>query len=82
MIFSIHICQLRVIMVAPLCCPFELSPLNELYRRKLVRSITLIQMRYYDDIWNTYIPGQDGVSQVRMVSSHCCPIALSSLNEL
>ena len=30
-------------MVAPSCCPFELSPLNEFYRRGgLVCSITLI----------------------------------------
>ena len=33
---------LRAIMVALPCCPFELSPLNELYRGKLVHSITLI----------------------------------------
>ena len=31
----------RACMVAPLCCPFELSPLNQFYRRKLVCSITL-----------------------------------------
>ena len=39
-------------------------------------------MRYYGDIWSTYIPGQDGVSHVRMVASHCCPFELSSFNEL
>ena len=29
-------------MVAHPCCPFELSPLNELYREKLVGSISII----------------------------------------
>ena len=44
-------------LVAPPCCPFEFCPLNELYRGKLVRSITLIpfEMPYFDDIWYTYI---------------------------
>ena len=36
----------RARMVALLCWPFELSPLNELNRGKLVRSITLILMTF------------------------------------
>ena len=32
----------RTIMVAPPCCPFELSPLNELNRGKLVSSMIVI----------------------------------------
>ena len=45
MIFGIHICLVNVthaIMVALPCCPFGLSPLNELNRGKLVLSILLI----------------------------------------
>ena len=34
--------MLHARMVALPCLPFELSPLNELYMGKLVRSITLI----------------------------------------
>ena len=32
----------HAVMVVPPCCPFELSPLNELYMGKLVHPITLI----------------------------------------
>ena len=31
--------------------PFELSPLNELYRAKLVHSITLIPFEIFEDNW-------------------------------
>ena len=48
--------------VALPCWPFELSPLNEFYRGKLVHSITL---RYFNDIWCKYISGEDGVSHTR-----------------
>ena len=34
---------------------FEFSTLNELYRGKLVRSSCLYPLRYFDDIWYTYI---------------------------
>ena len=68
-------------MVALLCWHFELSPLNELYRGKLVHSI--YPSRCFDDInWYTYISGQDGVSHSRLVAPSCCPFELSPLNEL
>ena len=34
--------------VAPPFCPFVLSPLNELFRGKLVHSITLIPFEIFD----------------------------------
>ena len=42
-------------MVVPPCCSFELSPLNEVYRGKLVCSVTLLPYETFDDIWYTYI---------------------------
>ena len=47
MIFGIQIYQVKTMLlhariVTPPRYPFELSPLNEPYRGKLVRSITLI----------------------------------------
>ena len=40
--------------------PFELSPLNELYRGKLVLTLILIHLlRYFDDVWYTYKSDQD-----------------------
>ena len=43
MIFGIHVYQAKTVCcVQNDCWPFELSPLNELYSGKLVRSITLI----------------------------------------
>ena len=74
----------HVRVVAPPCCPFELSPLNELYRGKLVHSITLIgfETRYFDDIWCTYISGQDDVWRAKMVAPPCYPFEFSPLNEL
>ena len=51
MIFGIHIYQVKIVChfntVAPPCCPLELSLLNELYRGKLVRSITLIPFEIF-----------------------------------
>ena len=53
MIFGIHVylsCQDSVLhakMVALPCCPFELSPLNELKNGKLVHSITLIAFEIF-----------------------------------
>ena len=61
---------------------FELSPLNELYRGKFVRSITLIPFEMFDDNWYTYISGQEAVSRARMVAPPCCPFELSPLNLL
>ena len=34
-------------MGAPPCCPFESSPKEELYREKLVRSITLLPFEMF-----------------------------------
>ena len=51
MIFGIHksgqdgLSHARI--VAPPCCRFELSLLNELYREKFVPSITLIQTEIF-----------------------------------
>ena len=50
------------IMDALTCWPLKLSPLNELYRGKLLRSITLknknksplYSLRSFDDNWYTY----------------------------
>ena len=53
LIFGIHIYYIRsrqcvtFKMVASPCCLFELSPLNELYRGKLVRSITLVPFELF-----------------------------------
>ena len=58
--------------------PFELSPMNELYRGKLVRSITLIPLEIFDDIWYAFILGQDDMSHARMVAPPCYPFQLSS----
>ena len=49
-------------MIALPCCPFELSPLNEHYRGKLVRTITLIPLRYFDNICYSLISSQDRMS--------------------
>ena len=61
--------------------PFELSPLNELYRGTLVRLITLLPFEYFDDIWYTCISGQDGVSRARMIAFPCFHFELSPLND-
>ena len=53
---------LLVRMVAPPCSTFELAPLNKLYWGKIVRSITLIPFKIFDDIWYTHISDHDGVS--------------------
>ena len=46
MIFGIHIYQAKMYVICkngcPPCCPFELSPLHELYNGKLVHLIPLI----------------------------------------
>ena len=59
----------HVRMVAPLCWPFELSPLNEFYRGQLVRFITLIHFEifrwYFVDIciWSRrYVVFKNGCS--------------------
>ena len=64
------------------CWPFELSPLNELYKGKLVRSKTHIPFEIFDDIWYTCISGQDDVSRARVVALLCWPFELSPLDEL
>ena len=61
---------------------FELLPLNELYWGKLVRLITLLPLRYFDDIWYTCISDQDSLSHARMVAPLCWHFELSPLNEL
>ena len=64
------------------CWPFELSPLNVLYRGTLMGSITLkYPLRYVDDIWHTCISGQDCVSHARTVGPLCCPFELSPFND-
>ena len=60
----------RLRKVAPPCCPLELSALHELYRGKLTRSITNTLCEI-DDIWNTYISGQNSLSRVRIVAPPC-----------
>ena len=35
------------------CWPFDLLPLNEVYR--LMLSITLYSLRYFDNFWQVYI---------------------------
>ena len=69
-------------MIAPPCCPFELSPLNELKRGKLLRSITLIPYGDILMIFGIHISGQNSVSLERMVAPPCCPFKHSPLNEL
>ena len=64
-------------MIAPPCCPFELSPLNE-----LLRSITLIPYGDILMIFGRHISGQNSVSLERMVAPPCCPFKHSPLNEL
>ena len=63
------------IMVALPCWPFDVSPLNELYRRKLERSITLIP---FEIIFGRQVYQVNA----RMVALPCWPIDLSPLNEL
>ena len=71
-------------MVAIPSCLFKLSSLNEMYRGKLVRSITLIPFEIFDDIWYTYIyiSGQGGVLRAKMVALPYFLFELSPLNEL
>ena len=59
---------------------FELSPLNELYRGKLVRSITLISFEIF--LLYICIIGQGGVLHSRIVVLPCWTYKLSPLNEL
>ena len=68
-------------MVALPCWPFELSPLNELYMGKLVRSIPLIPYEIFDDILYTCISGQDSVSHARMIALSYWLFESSPLNE-
>ena len=49
---------------------------------KLVRAITLIPSRYFDDNWYAYISGQDDVLRAIMVTPPCHYLELSPLNEL
>ena len=74
-------CVLRSRMVAPSYCPFELSPLNELYIERLCAQYLLYPLRYFDDIWYTYISGQDEMSRAIIVSPPGCPFELSPFNE-
>ena len=48
-----------------LCCPFELSPLNELWKACALNN------SYIYDIWYTYISNQDDMSHARMVAPPC-----------
>ena len=66
---------------APSYCPFGLSSLNDLYRGRLCAQLLLYQMRYFDDIWYTYISAQDGVPRVGTVAPPSCPLELNILNE-
>ena len=55
-------------MVALLCWPFELFPLNELYRGKACALNNSYPLRYFDDIWYTSISSQEDVSCANMVA--------------
>ena len=59
----------HAIIVAPPCCQFELSSLNELRVESLCNQKLLLPLRYFDDFWNTYMSGQDDVSRARMVAT-------------
>ena len=59
-------------MVALPCWPFELPPLNGLYRVKLVRSIPLIPFKIGIHIYHI---------SVKIVASPCCPFEFSPLND-
>ena len=66
----------------PHCWPFELSPLSELYRGKLVRSITLKPFEFF---WwylvYIYIRSR-WCGACKNGCSPCCPFEVFSLNEL
>ena len=66
-------------MVAPPCRPFELSPLNELYRGKLVRSITLRLFEIFMIFGRRICQVK---TRARMVAPPWYPFELSPLNEL
>ena len=65
----------------PLAVFLNLSQLSEPYRGKLVRQISIIPFEIFNDIWYTYISGEDGVSYARMDAPPSYAFQLSPLNK-
>ena len=51
----------RIIIIALPCWSFELSPLNNLYREKLVHSLTLIPFELFNYSLCTSVSSQESV---------------------
>ena len=69
-------------MVASPCCPFLVICLESSLDLKASALVNSNPLKYFDDIWYTYLSGQDGVSRAITVALPCWRFELSPLYEL